>query len=628
MTMTRNHEAKTKNNNTKKKKTRTAAVISPVAHALVAGTIVQWAILWTVSTLLLDSSSSWSSLPMVRSTLADHSGTGRKDPTPNDKNHHANKQNYAHDSASVALKNDEDDNDDNDLPILMVSGSDGSGTRLVVDLLGRLGVPMILDNAATADVDASVLFNGQGWPPLVQAVLQTTHSANYEWNHADFNASQQAMVQQALHDLHASYHPRGYALRQQGLRQGMAVARKVAYGFKAPITLVLWPLFAQFYGSNKKKKNQIRVLHVVRDGRDVALSSNQSPVQKFYNSMYGRHENTTTTTTAPLPWTEQDQSLAAMHLWNDWNVQAYQWAQQQQQLNDDDSVSYLVLRTEDLLHPTTRLASLHRLADFVGSPRQPPEVCCLSQHGVLHDMGKSAPGPAMTSTTTTTTSSRTNKNGKEWQALPAAHQLRLHPTARREEDVPYKSQPQQPQRGRRRLNEAPWPALDHRHHDYNHKRFHHNPHPVHPSFPFQPGVNVPPWNQDMVHHKKAFHPSLGTGQANWVPITEHVKWDTMVEKLTRTRMKHAPIPLQSCSKNSKNHNKNKNQQSRRAEAALNQRYGKWKHRLEGHPEWSRQLHTAGATGLALFGYEPYVQDWSITNHGNMVPDTTMDECSL
>ena len=32
--------------------------------------------------------------------------------------------------------------------------------------------------------------------------------------------------------------------------------------------------------------NPFRYLHVVRDGRDIALSENTSPVRKFYNIIY------------------------------------------------------------------------------------------------------------------------------------------------------------------------------------------------------------------------------------------------------------------------------------------------------------------------------------------------------
>ena len=59
---------------------------------------------------------------------------------------------------------------------------------------------------------------------------------------------------------------------------------------------------------------QFQLLHVLRDGRDIAFSVNQGPVEKFYSHMYGTSHFTT-----PVP-------LKAMRLWSDWNSQIYNWA--------------------------------------------------------------------------------------------------------------------------------------------------------------------------------------------------------------------------------------------------------------------------------------------------------------
>ena len=59
-----------------------------------------------------------------------------------------------------------------------------------------------------------------------------------------------------------------------------------------------------------------KFLHVVRDGRDIAFSKNQGPVEKFYNDMY------TTNADLHLPITHK-----AIKLWSDWNSQVYQFSQ-------------------------------------------------------------------------------------------------------------------------------------------------------------------------------------------------------------------------------------------------------------------------------------------------------------
>lgn len=68
------------------------------------------------------------------------------------------------------------------MPVLVVGGSDGSGTRAFVDALRELGVVVVADDAETFDVHASEMFSHKGWPGLVTAVLNVTHSASYGWD--------------------------------------------------------------------------------------------------------------------------------------------------------------------------------------------------------------------------------------------------------------------------------------------------------------------------------------------------------------------------------------------------------------------------------------------------------------
>ena len=53
-------------------------------------------------------------------------------------------------------------------PVLLVGGSDGSGTRSFVDLLLSLGVAMSVDDAGTMDVHGWEMEGG--WPPIVKQV--------------------------------------------------------------------------------------------------------------------------------------------------------------------------------------------------------------------------------------------------------------------------------------------------------------------------------------------------------------------------------------------------------------------------------------------------------------------------
>lgn len=54
----------------------------------------------------------------------------------------------------------------------------------------------------------------------------------------------------------------------------------VRWGFKAPVSMLMVPAF------NEVVPQGVKFLHVVRDGRDISFSGNQSPVNKFYATHY------------------------------------------------------------------------------------------------------------------------------------------------------------------------------------------------------------------------------------------------------------------------------------------------------------------------------------------------------
>jgi hypothetical protein len=260
-------------------------------------------------------------------------------------------------------------------PILVVGGSDGSGTRAMVDALGRLGVAMLIDDTGTMDIDAVSLFDGKGWPQLVETILNITHSADYEFD--DLPTSVQEQVRGELEKLKEEYERRAVHLLAKGKTENKRVAQGVEYGFKAPASLLLLPLLREVYGS-------IKFLHVVRDGRDVAFSKNQSPVRKFYDVYY--KNATERRSFYDQPESKSIKEVMGMQLWNDWNLQTLEWEKKH---TDGDSFDYLVMRAEDLVDPVNKFESLTRLAGFVGSQKTPEELCCLSQQAVV-DLGKSA----------------------------------------------------------------------------------------------------------------------------------------------------------------------------------------------------------------------------------------------
>ncbi|KAI2505227.1 hypothetical protein MHU86_9223 [Fragilaria crotonensis] len=281
---------------------------------------------------------------------------------------------------------------------VIIGGSDGSGTRAFVDLLARLGVPMLLDDPISMDIDGSLLCERQGWPPLAKMALVNRKLPVDQWPEIDRNQSRTEM-EKLRHVLDVRFARRMRRLAAVDHVNTSKLATKVLFGFKAPITMLLVPMIqAYMYPTGFK------YIHVVRDGRDVALSSNQSPVKKFYTSTYKddahvRMETYRNTT-----------HVLAMQLWNDWNVGLHEWATTEKQRiadaaaaarllpkirkrNQQDhhyytSFDYLLVRSEDFLNPETKFQSLQVLAKFVGSTLTNQELCCLSQRQ-SRDMGQS-----------------------------------------------------------------------------------------------------------------------------------------------------------------------------------------------------------------------------------------------
>lgn len=256
---------------------------------------------------------------------------------------------------------------------LIVGGSDGSGTRAFVQILEHLNVPILVQDRGTMDVHANEMYDGQGWPALVSRVLNATRSASYDLEDIPDPVLRSAKTE--IGKFIKSVQAAGRAI--VGAGSGETWATSVSWAFKAPVSILLLPLF-------REQLPAIKVLHIVRDGRDVALSDNHSPVQKFYTDFYpdaeARHK-------ALLEYEEFGQGarnhIKAMQLWNDWNKQVYEYGVR---YSDGKTLDVLVMRTEDLLHYP--LESVALLADFVGSLKTSQQLCCLSRMSAT-DLGQS-----------------------------------------------------------------------------------------------------------------------------------------------------------------------------------------------------------------------------------------------
>lgn len=119
---------------------------------------------------------------------------------------------------------------------------------------------------------------------------------------------------------------------------GGEAAKHISWGFKAPVSMLLVPFFEETWGKAK-------FLHVVRDGRDIAFSGNQTPVEKFYADMFpkGTRESGF-----------KEPSVKAMALWNSWNVGVHHWAASRKE-QGATGLDYLLLHAEDLIDPEAKV---------------------------------------------------------------------------------------------------------------------------------------------------------------------------------------------------------------------------------------------------------------------------------
>ena len=459
-------------------------------------------------------------------------------------------------------------------PLLIVGGSDGSGTRAFVDTLGRLGVPMLVDDSGTMDVHASTLFDGKGWPSLVELVMNNTRSANYEFE--DLPASVQEKARSELEKLKDEYDGRATELlAKKKLTLGdKRASEKVKYGFKAPISMLMLPLLLEVYGS-------VRFLHVVRDGRDVALSKNQSPVKKFYDVYYED-----ATDRRKLYDNDNFKEAMGVQLWNDWNIETLEWEQRH---SDGNSFDYLVMRSEDLLDQN-KFDSLVQLADFVGSQKTIKELCCMSQQELV-DMGKSAGHNKKTgflhsldedSRSSSALKGKVSQgNTKEFTRLQESHNKR-----REEARYRYEHNMQQPGKAIRNKRKAKVERLLAPPDAGRNRRLFGEQTP-----------KVPKPRRNYFTEQKVLKAEEEKEDEDLMLETRPLRKKRQVDKVKKE------YGTQASSHRLGTH-KLTRPMSRASPEDVKKRYGKWVSALEDRPELSALLHLQGADALETFGYEP------------------------
>ena len=153
------------------------------------------------------------------------------------------------------------------LPVLVIGGTDGSGTRAFVDTIKSLGVPILADDPHTFDIHASCMFAKKGWPGLIHTILDATHSADYEWE--DLPQKTQVIVEREVRRLLRSMNVKFFETnrRRKGIFQipspfdpdpHTQLASEVAFAIKAPVSMLVLPVLRKFMGP-------IKFVHVLRE---------------------------------------------------------------------------------------------------------------------------------------------------------------------------------------------------------------------------------------------------------------------------------------------------------------------------------------------------------------------------
>lgn len=133
-----------------------------------------------------------------------------------------------------------------------------------------LGIKLVVEDPGTFDIDANEV---GGWPPVVNAVLEETHSADYQLDQLSEDTLNKTniAIQKILNKL--STDSKRLFKNKRGNGGVLPYDTKyrinsIKYGFKAPVSMTLVPFWASTI-------ENFKFLHVVRDGRDIAFSSNQ-----------------------------------------------------------------------------------------------------------------------------------------------------------------------------------------------------------------------------------------------------------------------------------------------------------------------------------------------------------------
>jgi len=205
-----------------------------------------------------------------------------------------------------------------DSPIL-IGGTGGSGTRALYHALTEAGVRFSRHSNSAGDARDFFSF----YDDRINATLNHTRSLNYGIDGVPPEVREASLSE--LRDTIARY-------------ASTIDVEAGPWGIKGPRSMYALPYFNLLIPT-------LRFVHVVRDGRDMALSRNQGQVRRHFEALFGHPP-------------EAAPAIAAARLWSKANVEAADWAE------TNLGARYMRLKYEDLC--AAPQATLARVFDFLG----------------------------------------------------------------------------------------------------------------------------------------------------------------------------------------------------------------------------------------------------------------------
>lgn len=218
-------------------------------------------------------------------------------------------------------------------PPLVIFATGGSGTRVVARIVRHAGY--YLGHRVNVSEDSLDLAH------FLEQRINWFLSKTLWLEHASDKTSLDAASRDGLAEMDREFD------EAIGRHLSALVQPADKWGWKAPRSIFILPYIHYRYP-------QVRVLHVLRDGRDIAYSQNQNQLFKHGPQVLNETE---------LQLSPPLQSIA---LWSRVNLAAYTYGEAFLRRN------YMWIRFEDLCSSPSQ--TLQQLFDYVGCPSPPPET--------------------------------------------------------------------------------------------------------------------------------------------------------------------------------------------------------------------------------------------------------------